>query len=87
MGRVKGHDLTAKPQGPAMLPLIVGRAHEIFINTFKECVHPDEITHVSMLGVPGHLQWRYEHQDGLAVTTPPDGPSEYANCLKLQMRG
>ena len=58
---------------------------EVFINEFKKRVSPDEIKQVSMLGVDDTLAWRHDPAEGLIIQTPPQVPSEYANCFKIEL--
>lgn len=84
--RLCAHDLRFTTAGNAIYITCLGvPGDEVFVNTFKQRVSQAEIRQVSMLGVPGTLQWRHDPNDGLIITTPAAVPSEYANCFKVEL--
>lgn len=85
--RLSSHDLRFTSAKGAIYVTCLGvPGDELFINTFKQRVHPNEIGEVTMLGVPGRLSWRHDPQEGLVITPPTEVPSEYANCFKVTLK-
>ena len=84
--RYCAHDIRFTASADALYATCLGiPGDEVFINTFKKRVAPDEIKRVSMLGVEGELKWRHDWDEGLIIESPAKMPSEYANTLKIEM--
>lgn len=85
--RYCAHDIRFTAGGGALYATCLGvPGDEVFINTFKERVHPDAIRQVTMLGVEGPLAWRHDPDEGLIIQAPRRKPSEYANTFKIEMK-
>jgi alpha-L-fucosidase len=85
--RLCAHDIRFTAGPDAIYATCLGTpGDEVFVNSFKHRVAPEEIQAVSMLGVEGTLDWKFDPDDGLVITTPAQPPSEYANCFKVTMR-
>jgi alpha-L-fucosidase len=85
--RLCAHDLRFTTADHSIYVTCLGvPGDEVFVNTFNQRISPGEISHVTMLGVAGHLQWRHDPHDGLVITAPPNVPSEYANCFKVKLK-
>lgn len=84
--RFCAHDIRFTAGDTAIYATCLGvPGDEVFINTFKERVHAEEIWQVTMLGVAGALPWRHDPDEGLIIQTPAKMPSEYANTFKIEM--
>jgi alpha-L-fucosidase len=85
--RYCGHDIRFTQKENTVYATSLGiPGDEVYINTFKRRVCPEEIGRVSMLGVEGELKWRHDWDEGLIIQTPHDMPSDYANTFKIEMR-
>ena len=84
--RLCAHDIRYTAGNGAVYAICLGvPGDEVFLESFRR-IDPAEIGGVTMLGAPGPLRWRHDRTDGLIVETPERVPSEYANCLRIEMK-
>ncbi len=84
--RFCAHDIRFTTANKAVYATCLGvPGDEVFINAFRERVNAAEIRSVTLLGVEGHLKWRFDRQEGLVIETPRSIPSEYANAFKIEL--